>query len=114
VFGGARSRRGGNREERGGPGVAWGSDVALGGSGPATARTSGALPRDSGGRRGTARLTGGPGRDRARSSVAGCGARQRGEAIGAALTSGAGSTVRPIQFSNRIKLFKRIQICPKL
>jgi hypothetical protein len=32
------------------------------------------------GRRGTAWLTGGPARDGARSSVAGCGARQRGEA----------------------------------
>jgi hypothetical protein len=42
----------------------------------------------------------------------------RGEAVGAALTGGVGSTVRPIRFSNRIKLnqidFKRIQICPKL
>jgi hypothetical protein len=35
----------------------------------------------------------------------------RSEAVGAALTGGVGSTVRPIRFSNRIK---RIQICPKL
>jgi hypothetical protein len=28
---------------------------------------------------------------------------RRGEAVGAALTGGVGSTVRPIQFSNRIK-----------
>jgi hypothetical protein len=43
---------------------------------------------------------------------------QRGDAVGAALTGGAGNTVRSIWFSNRIKLnqvyFKRIQICPKL
>jgi hypothetical protein len=43
--------------------------------------------------------------------------RQRGEGVGAALTGEAGSTVRPIQFSKRIKpnpfYFKRIQICPK-
>jgi hypothetical protein len=38
----------------------------------------------------------------ARSSAAGCSARQRGEVVGAALTGGAGSTVRPIRFSNRI------------
>jgi hypothetical protein len=38
----------------------------------------------------------------ARSSVAGCSARQRGEAVGTALTGGAGSTVRLIRFSNRI------------
>jgi hypothetical protein len=37
-----------------------------------------------------------------RSSMAGCGARQRSEAVGAALTGGAGSIVRPIRFSNRI------------
>jgi hypothetical protein len=29
--------------------------------------------------------------------------RQRGEAVGVALTGGASSTVRPIRFSNRIK-----------
>jgi hypothetical protein len=38
----------------------------------------------------------------ARSSAAECSARQRGEAVGAALTGGAGSTVCPIRFSNRI------------
>jgi hypothetical protein len=37
------------------------------------------------------------------SSATGCGAGQRGEAVGAALTGGVGSTVRPIRFSNRIK-----------
>jgi hypothetical protein len=35
--------------------------------------------------------------------MAGCGAGQRGEAFGAALTGGVGSTVRPIRFLNRIK-----------
>jgi hypothetical protein len=35
--------------------------------------------------------------------VAGCGAGQRGEPVGAALIGGVGSTVRPIWFSNRIK-----------
>jgi hypothetical protein len=53
----------------------------------------------------------------ARSSVSGCGAGQHGEAVEAAVTGGVGRTVRPIRFSNRIKLnqiyFKRIQICPK-
>jgi hypothetical protein len=39
-------------------------------------------------------------RDGARSSVAGCSARQHDEAVGAALTGGTGSTVRLIQFSN--------------
>jgi hypothetical protein len=48
-------------------------------------------------------LTGGPGRDGGRSLAAGCGMGQRGEAVGAALAGGVGSTVRPIRFSNRIK-----------
>jgi hypothetical protein len=37
------------------------------------------------------------------SSASGCSVRQRGEAVGTALTGGVGSTVRPIRFSNRIK-----------
>jgi hypothetical protein len=53
-------------------------------------------------RRGTAWLQVGQDTTWAWSSAAGCGARQRGEAVGAALTGGAGSTVRPICFSNRI------------
>jgi hypothetical protein len=64
-----------------------------------------ALPRDSGERRG--RRDAGGVADRwartrrgARSSVAQCGEGQRGEAVGAALTGGVGSTVRPIRFSN--------------
>jgi hypothetical protein len=60
-------------------------------------------------------LTGGPGCD---GGPVVSGWVWRGEAVGAALTGGVGSTVRPIRFSNRIKLnqidFKRIQICPKL
>jgi hypothetical protein len=75
--------------------------VASGGSGPAVARAGGTLPRDSGGRRGRGQV--GLDETGVRSSVAGCGARQRGERGGAALTSGADSTVRPIRFSNRIK-----------
>jgi hypothetical protein len=78
------------------------------GSGPATARAGGALPSDSGGRRGRRdveamadRWAGT--RRGAQSSVAGRDARQRGEVVGATLTGGAGSTVRPIRFSNRIK-----------
>jgi hypothetical protein len=78
-------------------------------SGPTAACAGDALPRDSGGRWGRhdadsvadrwAGSHGGGGW----SLAAGCGARQRGEAVGAALTGGAGSTVRPIRFSNRIK-----------
>jgi hypothetical protein len=34
----------------------------------------------------------------ARSSAAGCGTKQRGEAVGMALIGGAGNTVRPIRF----------------
>jgi hypothetical protein len=44
--------------------------------------------------------TGGPGRDR---GPVISGWVRRGEAVGAALTVGVGSTVRPIWFSNRIK-----------
>jgi hypothetical protein len=36
----------------------------------------------------------------ARTLAVGCGAGQRGEAVGPALTGGVGSTVRPIRFSN--------------
>jgi hypothetical protein len=40
---------------------------------------------------------------------------QRGVAVGAALSGGVGSTVRPIQFFKPNQIyFKRIQICPKL
>jgi hypothetical protein len=39
-------------------------------------------------------------RQGARSSMAGCNVRQQGEAVGAALTGGADTTVRPIRFSN--------------
>jgi hypothetical protein len=42
----------------------------------------------------------------ARSSAAGCDVRQRGEAVGVALTGGACSSVSPIRFSNQIKLFQ--------
>jgi hypothetical protein len=56
---------------------------------------------------GSASLTGGLGRDRgARSSAARCGARQRGEAAGTALTGGAGSTVCPIWFQTESILFQ--------
>jgi hypothetical protein len=37
------------------------------------------------------------------SLAAGCRVRQHGEWVGAVLTSGVGSTVHPIRFSNRIK-----------
>jgi hypothetical protein len=73
--------------------------------GLATVHVGGVFPRDSGERRGrgdagrcgrqVGRSTTG-----ARSSAARCGAWQRGEVVGAALTGGVGSTVRPIQFSN--------------
>jgi hypothetical protein len=110
-------RGGGAREREGGPG----HDVEQRG-GVASARQR---PGRSACRRrvavrqwravGSASLTGGPGRDRgARSSVARCGARQRGEAAGTALTGGAGSTVCPIWFQTNQFYFKRIQICPKL
>jgi hypothetical protein len=45
--------------------------------------------------------TGGPGRD---GGVIVSGWVRHGEAVGTALTGGVGSTVRPIQFSNQIKL----------
>jgi hypothetical protein len=49
-------------------------------------------------------LTVGPKRDgEGRSSAARCDVRQHGEAVSPALTGGASSTVRLIQFSNRIK-----------
>jgi hypothetical protein len=49
----------------------------------------------------------------ARSSVAGCGTGQRGEAVGAMLTGGVGSTVHPIRFSNRIKFISnRFKFAP--
>jgi hypothetical protein len=39
---------------------------------------------------------------------------QHGEAVGAVLTGGVGSTVRPIQFSNRIKLISNgFKFAPK-
>jgi hypothetical protein len=58
-------------------------------------------------------LTGGPGRDEAPSSLYGCGTGQRGEAVGAALIGGVGSTVRPIRFSNRIKFISnRFKFAP--
>jgi hypothetical protein len=47
------------------------------------------------------RLTSEPGRD---GGPIVSGWVRRGEAVDAALTGGVGSTVRPIQFSNRIKL----------
>jgi hypothetical protein len=92
------------RERERGVGLVW----RRRGSGPAAARAGGALPRDSGERRGR-RDAGRRGRQvgrgtmGARSSVAGCGVGQRGEAVVAVLTCGVGSTVRPIRFSNRIK-----------
>jgi hypothetical protein len=46
-------------------------------------------------------LIGGPGRD---GGPVISGLVRRGEAVGAALIGGVGSTVRPIRFSNRIKL----------
>jgi hypothetical protein len=52
-------------------------------------------------RRGSTWLTGGPGRD---GGPVVSGWVWRGEAVGMALTGGVGNTVRPIQFSNRIKL----------
>jgi hypothetical protein len=53
-------------------------------------------------------LIGGPGRD------GGPGRQRRGEAVGASLTGGVGSTLRPIRFSNRIKFapnFDRSKMC---
>jgi hypothetical protein len=52
-------------------------------------------------RRGSTWLIGGPGR--VRGPVI-SGWVRRGEAVGAVLTGGVGSTMRPIRFSNRIKL----------
>jgi hypothetical protein len=101
--------------------VAWSSAAAWRwrGRAPAVARTGGTLKRDSGGWRdrrvadGVADRWAGMRRG-ARSSAVGCSARQRGEAIGAALTGGAGSTVRPIRFFKLNQIyFKWIQICPK-
>jgi hypothetical protein len=71
-------------------------------------RAGGALPRDSGERRGR-RDAGRRGLQVGRDATGGrlsalrCGAGQHGEAVGAALTGGVGNTMRPIQFSNRIK-----------
>jgi hypothetical protein len=68
-----------------------------------------------GGRVGTARLTGGPGRDGARSLAAGCGVRQRDEAgrRGADMWGRQHSAPDSIFKPNQV-YFQRIQICPKL
>jgi hypothetical protein len=56
-------------------------------------------------------LTGGPGRD---GGPVVSGWVWRGEAVGAALTSGVGSTVRPIRFSNRINFISNgFKFAPK-
>jgi hypothetical protein len=87
-------------------GLAWrGAAWRRRGNGSATVRAGHALPRDSGERRGrcdAGRRGRQVGRDAmgARSSAAGCGTGQCGEAVGAALTGGVSSTVRPIRFSN--------------
>jgi hypothetical protein len=72
---------GGGERERGEPGAAWSSATAW-------RRRGSGIPKVWRG---------------VRSSVAGCGAGQHGEAVSAALTGGIGSTVRLIRFSNRIK-----------
>jgi hypothetical protein len=106
--------------ERGGAWARHGAVWHRCGSGPAVARAGGALPRDSVERRGRRDVDGvadrwAEMRRGARSLAAGCGVRQRSEAVGAALTSGAGSIVRPIHFfkPNQIS-FQRNQICPKV
>jgi hypothetical protein len=109
--GGARPTRGGNGGERGGFGRDVGQRRGSGrqwrghdARGRSVAARQWRAARS--GRRGTTPLIGGPGRDGVWSSAAGCGARQRVEVVGVALTSGAGSTVRPIRFSNRIKFIQ--------
>jgi hypothetical protein len=93
-------------EREGALGAAWSSAAACPwrGSGPATARAGGTLPlpRDSGGRRGWCDAV--DVADRWAGTRRGPGHQRRGEAVGAALIGGIGSTVRPIRFSNQIKL----------
>jgi hypothetical protein len=82
------------REREGALGAVWSSAVVCDrrGSGLAAERAGGALLCDSAGRPGR---VGGP-------VISGW--VRRGEAVGAVLTGGVGSTTRPIRISNRIKL----------
>jgi hypothetical protein len=84
-------------------GVVWISVVKCRrrGSGPATACCRATVEDGGVGATRSTWRTGGPGHD---GGLVVSSWVQRGEAVGAALIGGVGSTVRPIRFSNRIKL----------
>jgi hypothetical protein len=90
------------REREGGPGAAW-SIVAAWcqhGSGPATVENGGVGATVENGGVSATRIDVA---DRWTGTLRGPDHQRLGEVVGAALTGGVSSTVRPIQFSNRIK-----------